>query len=198
MFTPKTYDALLGTAGFSDALLKNHFMLYEGYVKNTNVALEKLQALAKEDKRGSAEYAELKRRFGWEWDGMRMHELYFGNMKKGLPAQAGGSVFDAESMLGKKIAAQWGSFDEWAKGFKATGAMRGIGWVVLAHDKESDTLFNVWVNEHDVGNPAGAVPLLVMDVFEHAFMIDYGLKRADYIEAFFKNINWGAAEARLK
>jgi len=197
MFTPKTYDALLGTAGFSDALLKNHFMLYEGYVKNTNVALEKLQALAKEDKRGSAEYAELKRRFGWEWDGMRMHELYFGNMKKGLPAQAGGSVFDAESMLGKKIAAQWGSFDEWAKGFKATGAMRGIGWVVLAHDKESDTLFNVWVNEHDVGHLVGTTPLLVMDVFEHAFMLDYGIKRADYIAAFWSAIDWSVVAGRV-
>ena len=191
MFTPKTYDALLGTAGFSDALLKNHFTLYEGYVKNTNAALEKLQALAKEDKRGSAEYAELKRRFGWEWDGMRMHELYFGNMKKG------GSPFDVESTLGKKIAAQWGSFDEWAKGFKATGAMRGIGWVVLVYDKESDTLFNVWVNEHDVGHLVGTTPLLVMDVFEHAFMLDYGIKRADYITAFWNAIDWGIVVSRI-
>jgi Fe-Mn family superoxide dismutase len=197
MYTAKNYEALLGTAGFSDALLKNHFTLYEGYVKNTNTALEKLQALAKEDKRATPEYAELKRRFGWEWDGMRMHELYFGNMKKGLPAQAGGSTFDAQSALGKKITAGWGSFDEWAKGFRATGALRGIGWVVLAHDKESDTLFNIWVNEHDVGHLVGATPLLVMDVFEHAFMLDYGIKRADYIAAFWQAIDWDMIASRF-
>jgi Fe-Mn family superoxide dismutase len=191
MYTPKTYDALLGTAGFSDALLENHFTLYEGYVKNTNAVLEKLQALAKEDKRGSVEYAEFKRRFGWEYDGMRMHELYFGNMKKN------GGALDATSTLASKIAAQWGSVDEWAKGFKATGAMRGIGWVVLAYDKEADTLFNVWVNEHDVGHLVGTTPLLVMDVFEHAFMLDYGIKRADYIASFWGAIDWEVVAARL-
>lgn len=191
MFTAKNYEHLLSTAGFSDTLLKNHFTLYEGYVKNTNGVLEKLEALAKEEKRATGEYAELKRRFGWEWDGMRMHELYFGNMKNG------GGVFDEESTLGKKITAQWGSFDEWAKGFKATGAMRGIGWVVLAHDKESDRLFNVWVNEHDTGHLVGTTPLLVMDVFEHAFMLDYGIKRADYITAFWNAVDWSIVEQRL-
>lgn len=190
MYVAKNYEKLLGTEGFSDTLLKNHFTLYEGYVKNTNVLLEKLEALAKEGKRGGVEYMELKRRFGWEWNGMKLHELYFGNMKKG------GDMFDAQSILGKKITAQWGSADEWAKGFKATGAMRGIGWVVLAYDKEAGRLFNVWVNEHDVGHLAGATPLLVMDVFEHAFMLDYGLKRADYIEAFWKAIDWEVVTSR--
>ena len=67
----------------------------------------------------------------------------------------------------------------------------------LYQDRESGRLFNQWVNEHDVGNPTGAAPIFVMDVFEHAFMVDYGLKRADYIAAFFRNVNWKAAEARL-
>ena len=75
--------------------------------------------------------------------------------------------------------------------------MRGIGWVILAYDKDSDKLFNVWINEHDVGHLAGAVPLLVMDVFEHAFIMDYGLKKTDYIEAFFKAIDWKAVSERL-
>jgi superoxide dismutase, Fe-Mn family len=191
MYTAKKYEQLLGAEGFSDVLLKNHFTLYEGYVKNTNGVLERLQALAKEGKRSTSEYAELKRRFGWEWNGMKLHELYFGNMKKG------GTALDAGSALGKKIAAQWGSFDEWAKGFKGTGTMRGIGWVILAHDKEGDQLFNVWVNEHDVGHLSGATPLLVMDVFEHAFMLDYGLKRADYIEAFWKSVDWDVVSSRF-
>lgn len=191
MYTPKNFEYLIGTPGFSDTLLKNHFTLYEGYVKNTNSILEKLEALAKEDKRATSEYAEQKRRFGWEWDGMRLHELYFGNMKNGGAALAAGSA------LMEKITKQWGSYEAWEKGFKATGAMRGIGWVILAYDKEADRLFNVWVNEHDAGHLAGTTPLLVMDVFEHAFMLDYGLKRADYIAAFFAAIDWGAAEKRL-
>jgi len=86
----------------------------------------------------------------------------------------------------------------WEKDFRGTGAMRGIGWVVLYQDTSSGRLINFWINEHDVSHPAGCSPLLIMDVFEHAFMLDYGLKRADYIEAFFKNISWAAAEARLK
>ena len=76
--------------------------------------------------------------------------------------------------------------------------MRGIGWVILYQDNAAGTLFNQWINEHETGHLAGCQPLLIMDVFEHAFMIDYGLKRADYIEAFFKNINWSAVESRLK
>ncbi len=191
MFTAKNFEHLLGTPGFSDTLLKNHFTLYEGYVKNTNTILANLQILAKEGKRAAPEYAEQKRRFGWEWDGMRLHELYFGNMKNG------GAPIAGESALAKKIATQWTSMEEWEKGFRATGAMRGIGWVILAYDKESDALFNIWVNEHDVGHLAGATVLLVMDVFEHAFMLDYGLKRADYIEAFWKAIDWGVVSERM-
>ncbi len=191
MYTAKTYEHLLGTPGFSDALLKNHFTLYEGYVKNTNTILTNLEALAKESKRAAPEYAEQKRRFGWEWDGMRMHELYFGNMKNG------GVSIKEGSALSDAISKQWTSVAEWEKGFRATGAMRGIGWVVLACDKETNTLFSVWVNEHDVGHLVGATPLLVMDVFEHAFMLDYGIKRADYIEAFFKSIDWEVVEKRF-
>jgi Fe-Mn family superoxide dismutase len=92
----------------------------------------------------------------------------------------------------------FGSYEAWEKDFKATGAMRGIGWVILYQDTHSGKLINFWINEHDVSHPAGCNPLLIMGVFEHAFMLDYGLKRADYIGAFFKNINWQAVEARLK
>jgi Fe-Mn family superoxide dismutase len=96
------------------------------------------------------------------------------------------------------MAADFGSYENWEKDFKATGAMRGIGWTILYQDPVSGRLINFWINEHDVAHPAGCVPLLIMDVFEHAFMLDYGLKRADYITAFFANINWGAVEGRLK
>jgi Fe-Mn family superoxide dismutase len=192
MFEPKNYDHLLGLPGFSDTLLKNHFTLYQGYVTNTNKLIDILEAMEKDGKFGMPEFTELNRRFGWEFNGMRLHELYFGNMKKDATALA------SDSPLTQKIATNWfGSFENWEKDFRAMGAMRGIGWVVLAHDKTSDRLFNVWVDEHNTGHIVGATPLLVMDVFEHAFMLDYGLKRADYIEAFMKAIDWDEVEKRL-
>lgn len=190
-YAAKDYGKLVGIEGFSETLLKNHFTLYQGYVTNTNKVLDTLAAMLKEGKAGTYEYAELKRRLGWEFNGMRLHEYYFENL-------GGKGALDAGSKLGKALAAEFGSVEKWEADFRATGAMRGIGWVVLYQDADGKRLFNQWVNEHDVGHPAGAAPILVMDVFEHAFMTDYGLKRADYIAAFFKNIDWKAAEARLK
>lgn len=191
MYTPKNYDHLIGTAGFSDQMLKNHFTLYQGYVKNVNTLVEDRGQLLQEGKTGTPSYAELTRRFGWEFNGMRLHELYFDNMKNG------GTVFDQNSTVYKKILNDFESFENWEKDFKGTGTMRGIGWAVLYHDSESSKLFNVWVNEHDMGHLAGCAPLLVLDVFEHAYVMDYGLKRADYIEAFFKAIDWGAVDGRM-
>lgn len=189
-YTAKNYQKLIGMEGFSETILKNHFTLYEGYVANTNKLMDALDKLLKEDKAGTPEYAELSRRFGWEFNGMRLHELYFENLGK--------SACNKESKLSKKMASEFGSYENWEKDFKATGTMRGIGWTVLYYDAVGDRLFNVWINEHDVAHLAGCTPLLIMDVFEHAFMIDYGLKRAEYIKAFFNNINWEAVEARLK
>jgi len=185
-YEAKNYDALLGTAGFSDELLKNHFTLYQGYVKNTNALIELLDS----KEIGTPEYAELQRRLGWEFNGMRLHELYFQNMKNGGVALPDGAFKDT-------LEAVYGGFDAWRKNFVGVGTMRGIGWVVLYWDPAGKQLFNAWVNEHDVGHLSGCVPLLVMDVFEHAFMLDYGLKRADYIETFFKAIDWGVVSARF-
>jgi Fe-Mn family superoxide dismutase len=133
----------------------------------------------------------LKRRFGWEFNGMRLHEYYFENLggKEGL--EKTGKLF-------KKISEEFESFETWEKEFRAIGMMRGIGWAVLYQDSLTGRLINFWINEHDVGHPAGCTPILILDVFEHAFIIDYGLKRADYIETFFKNIQWKVVEDRLK
>ena len=190
-YTAKDYAKLAGMEGFSETLLKNHFTLYQGYVTNTNKVLDALEAILKEGKTATPEYAELKRRLGWEFNGMRLHEYYFENL-------GGKAPFDKAGKLVKKMAETFGTYEMWEKDFKGTGAMRGIGWTVLYQDLASGKLINFWINEHDVSHPAGGNPILIMDVFEHAFMIDYGLKRADYIEAFFKNIDWKAAEARLK
>jgi Fe-Mn family superoxide dismutase len=190
-YTAKEYARLLGTPGFSDALLKNHFTLYQGYVTNTNKALDILEQMLKEGKAANPEYAELKRRLGWEFNGMRLHEYYFDSL-------GGAAPLDPGSRLAKKLVESFGSVDAWEKDFRATGAMRGIGWTILYQDPSDGRLINFWINEHDEGHPAGCIPLLVMDVFEHAYMLDYGLKRADYIEAFFKDIDWKTVEARIK
>jgi Fe-Mn family superoxide dismutase len=189
-YTAKDYSRLIGMSGFSETLLKNHFTLYQGYVTNTNKLLDALDGLLKEGKTAAPEYAEMMRRFGWEFDGMRLHEYYFENL-------GGNGGIDRGGALAQKLARAFGSYEQWEKDFKAVGAMRGIGWAVLYQDPQSGALLNVWINEHDAGHLAGCKPLLIMDVFEHAFMIDYGLKRADYIAAFFNNIDWAAVEARL-
>lgn len=190
-YEPKNFDHLLGTPGFSDQLLKNHFTLYQGYVTNTNKLVDALKEMADGGKIGAPEYAELKRRFGWEFNGMRLHELYFSNMKNG------GEALDQNSAFFQKLSADFGSYENWEKDFKGTGTMRGIGWTIAYHDPEADRIFNVWINEHDFGHLAGCKPLLTLDVFEHAYMLDYGLKRADYIEAFFKAIDWGVVVLRF-
>lgn len=182
----KNFKHLLGLEGFSDNLLNNHFTLHQSYVANTN----KLADLLRQKETGTPEYAELKRRFGWEFNGMRLHELYFGNMTKEA------KPLDKNSKLFKKIEENFGSFDNWEKDFKSTGAMRGIGWVILYQDENN--LFNTWINEHDLGHLAGAKPLLIMDVFEHAFITDYSLKKADYLEAFFKIIDWEIVNQRFQ
>lgn len=189
-YVAKDYSKLIGMAGFSETLLKNHFTLYQGYVTNTNKALDIVEQMLKDGKTGLPEYAELKRRLGWEFNGMRLHEYYFENL-------GGKDPLDKYGLLGKQLQCDFGSYEMWEKDFRATGSMRGIGWAVLYQDSMNRRLFNFWINEHDVSHPAGCVPILIMDVFEHAFMIDYGLKRADYIESFFRNIDWAAAGSRV-
>ena len=189
-YTAKDFNSLIGMQGFSENLIKNHFTLYQGYVTNTNKLTDALTAMLKDGKTGAPEYAELKRRMGFEFNGMRLHELYFDNL-------GGKTLANVESTFTKKVAAAFGSYEAWEADFKAVGAMRGIGWAVLYEDWNGQ-LFNQWINEHETGHLAGCTPVLVMDVFEHAYMLDYQLKRADYITAFFKNINWENVEKRIK
>jgi len=189
-YVTKNFEKLIEMEGFSEMALKNHFALYQGYVTNTNKLADIMGAMLAEREMGTPEFAELKRRFGWEWNGMRLHELYFGNL-------GGDKSLDPFSKLGKALAVEFGSVEKWEAEFRATGAMRGIGWVVMYRDVETGHLFNQWINEHDVGNLVGASPLFVMDVFEHAFFPDYGIKRVDYIAAFWRNVDWSVVEARL-
>ena len=189
VYEAKDFTKLIGMEGFSETLLKNHFTLYQGYVTNTNKLYDLIAAQPKDAMNPG--FAELKRRFGFEFNGMRLHEYYFEGMSRN------GAELEDDSSLGNKIAEDFESYENWEKDFKATGKIRGVGWAALYFDPRTNRLINAWINEHDTGHLAGCNLLLIMDVFEHAFMHDYGLNRADYIEAFFKTIDWNVVLERF-
>jgi superoxide dismutase, Fe-Mn family len=191
-YTAQTFPSE-GYEGLSATQLEQHFKLYQGYVNNTNTVSTKIAELVAKGEINTPEYNELKRRFGFEYSGMRLHEFYFGNM---VP---GGSTNPVEtSAIYRKIVEDFGSWENWEKDFKGTGMMRGIGWAVLYQDPHTKRLQNFWVSDHENGHPAGFLPILVMDVWEHAFTVDYNpTEKAKYVDAFFKNINWSAADERL-
>jgi superoxide dismutase, Fe-Mn family len=193
-YTPKTYD-LSDLTGISDQTLEVHFGLYAGYVKNTNILNEQLAEITKAGV--SAEkmplYSEIKRRLGFEYNGMVLHEYYFGNMKKG-----GGGDAASGSAFHKAAAASFGSYEAWKTDFANTGKMRGVGWAICFRDPSTGALSNHWISDHEYGNVAGYAPVLVMDVWEHAFLLDYKpADRPKYIEAFMANVDWSVVNGRL-
>lgn len=186
------FSHLSGLTGISDKTLEIHLALYAGYVTNTNTLNEKVIELTEAGKSGTPEYAELKRRYGFEYNGMRLHEYYFGNLK------AGGSELKESSEIGKAIIETYGSLEVWKNDFFKVGGMRGVGWAILFQDPETKVLSNHWVTLHEEGNIAGFKPILVMDVWEHAFLLDYKpAERPKYIEAFYANVDWAKVESRL-
>jgi Fe-Mn family superoxide dismutase len=187
-YEAKNFEGLLGLKGFSDNALKTHFSLYQGYVNNTNKLLDELKSAALD----SSQRAEMQRRFGWEFNGMRLHEYYFESLSKEAEA------LDKKTALYEKIGSDFGNFENWEKEFRAIASARGIGWGIVYYDTHADRLLNVWVNEHDQGHLAGLPVILNIDVFEHAFMLDYDIKRADYIEVFMKAVDWKVAAERFK
>lgn len=198
MFEPVTYRPkqfnLSGLQGISDKTLQMHFKLYEGYVKGVNDLNEKIAELLSDgnvDKEEFPAYSELTRRLGFEYNGMVLHEYYFQNLKSGgsgTPARAVASAAEAS----------FGSFDTWRADFVGVGKMRGVGWAICYQDPSSGALSNHWITMHEIGNVTGFIPVLVMDVWEHAFILDYApADRPKYVDAFFSNIDWDAVRARL-
>lgn len=191
-YVERDFKYLHGLTGISDKTLEVHLGLYAGYVKNTNLLNEKVIELTETGKSGTPEYSELKRRYGFEYNGMRLHEYYFGNLKPG------GSELKESSKLGKLITENYSSLDVWRNDFAKVGSMRGVGWAILFQDPITKALSNHWITLHEEGNIAGFVPILVMDVWEHAFLLDYKpAERPKYIEAFFSNIDWSVVDSRL-
>jgi superoxide dismutase, Fe-Mn family len=193
-YKQKSFD-LSGLNGISDQTLEVHFGLYAGYVKNTNLLNEQLYSMLQDGNAGSPGYAEITRRLGFEYNGMVLHEWYFGNMTK----SGGGVAIADSSVLGKAIVANYGSVEVWQKDFTSIGSMRGVGWAVLYLDPATGRLSNHWITLHEDGNIAGFRPLLVMDVWEHAFLLDYKpAERPKYIESFLSNVDISVVQARLE
>jgi superoxide dismutase, Fe-Mn family len=194
-YQPKQFK-LAGLSGISDQTLDMHFKLYEGYVKETNRLTERIAEFLQDGKVDQEEmpaYSELTRRLGFEYNGMVLHEYYFGNLKKG-----GSSEPERQSPYVEAAQTSHGSYDIWKADFVGIGKMRGVGWAICYQDPSSGRLSNHWITLHEIGNVAGFKPVLVMDVWEHAFLLDYKpAERSKYIDAFFANIDWNAVEGRM-
>ena len=177
--------------GISEDQIAQHWTLYEGYVKNVNLLNEKIAALS-EKKDFGPEFSELSRRRGFEYDGMLLHERYFGVLKAGQTAP------NDSSALTKALKKSFGGSGKWCEEFAAVGKMRGVGWAILYYDPRAEELTNHWISLHESGHPAGFDPILVMDVWEHAYMVDAGAAgRSAYVEAFLANVDWPGVERAL-
>ena len=194
-YTAKSFN-LHGLHGVSDRTMETHVKLYAGYVKETNRLTEHIRGVLQDDKVDQEEmpaYSEQKRRMGFEYNGMVLHEYYFENLKPG-----GSGTPGRHSRFVQATEETFGTYERWKTDFIGVGKMRGVGWAMCYLNPANGQLSNHWVTLHEIGNVAGFVPLLAMDVWEHAFILDYQpSERAAYIEAFFSNVDWQAVEQRL-
>ena len=187
-FTPKTFN-IGELKGISTKNIEEHLKLYAGYVKNTNLILEKIDEMAKDAEKNAYALGEIQRRFSFEYNGMRNHEVYF----ESLSGEA--QPLEAESKLKKAIIAEWGSYDLWLNRFKSIALTRGIGWAMLYYDRKEGRLLSTWVDEQHLGQLQGCTLVLGLDMWEHAFVYDYPTsEKKKYVEAFFENLNWKTVE----
>ena len=179
--------------GISAKNIEEHIKLYAGYVKSSNLIVEKIGEYAKEPEKNAYVMGELQRRFGFEFNGMRNHEYYF----KSLEGKA--TPLPSNSELKKAIETQAPSFEAWLGGFKALAMTRGVGWAILYYDKQTEQLIHTWVDEQHLGQLNGLDWILGIDMWEHAYIYDYPTsEKKKYVEAFFENLNWTVIEENFK
>lgn len=179
--------------GISAKNIEEHLKLYKGYVTNTNLIFNKISELKNDPEKNAFVLGELQRRFGFEFDGMRNHEYYFASLA------GGNKEIDKESKLYEAIKKEWGSFENFLTHFKFVAMTRGVGWAILYFDKISDKLIMTWVDEHHLGQLTGLSPILLLDMWEHAYVYDYSTsEKKKYIEAFFANLNWEVVEENFE
>lgn len=175
--------------GISAKNIEEHLKLYAGYVKNSNLIVEKIGELAADMEKNAYVMGELQRRFGFEFNGMRNHEYYFKSL------EGGSKALPKDSKLKAAIEKQAPSFEAWLGGFKALAMTRGIGWAVLGYDKKTEQFVHIWIDEQHLGQLNGVEWILGIDMWEHAFVYDYPTsEKKKYVEAFFENLNWNVIE----
>lgn len=191
-YTARTFD-LPELQGLSKDQIAVHLALYEGYVKHTNLILDTIKKLRDEDAEGNAfQINELRRRLGFEFDGMRMHEYYFEQFEEGA------KVASPEGNLRTLADAKYGNWDGFIAHLKEVAGTRGIGWTVVYFDATAGTLHTAWVDDHQLGQLSGLPIILAMDMWEHAYMVDYKpSEKKSYVDAFLQNVNWTVADRRL-
>jgi Fe-Mn family superoxide dismutase len=190
-YTEKTF-AIPELNGISKKSIDEHLKLYSGYVKHSNLILEKITEYSADSEKHAYALGEIQRRFGFEFNGMRNHEYYFQSLE-------GGSVSLPESSeLKKAIEQEWGSWDGWLARFKAIAMTRGIGWAILYYDPATKKLVNTWVDEQHLGQLNGLQYVVGIDMWEHSFYLDYATDKKKYVEAFFENLNWQTIESWFK
>ena len=188
IFKPKEFN-IPELKGISKKTTEEHVKLYQGYVKHTNLILEQIQELKKDAEGNAYALGEINRRLGFEYNGMRNHEVYFASLE-GTPTS-----INTESALYQLIGQSWGSYDAWLQEFKSIAKTRGVGWAMLYYDKTADRLLNAWIDEQHLGQLQGCSLILALDMWEHSFVADYQPSgKAQYIEDFFENLNWSVIE----
>ncbi|OGI67895.1 hypothetical protein A3A05_01635 [Candidatus Nomurabacteria bacterium RIFCSPLOWO2_01_FULL_41_12] len=179
--------------GISAKNIEEHLKLYAGYVKNTNLILEKIGEYMADPEKNAYVIGELQRRFGFEFNGMRNHEYYFKSLENGAKS------LPKNSELKKAIELQAPSFEAWLSGFKMLAMTRGIGWAVLGYDKKTKQFVHIWIDEQHLGQLNGVEWILGIDMWEHAYVYDYPTsEKKKYVEAFFENLNWDVIEENFK
>jgi Fe-Mn family superoxide dismutase len=188
--TPKAFASIKELNGISARTMEEHYELYKGYVAKTNEIQEKLGNVDRSTANQIfSDLRSLRVDLSFATGGVKNHEIYFGHLggKGGAPA----------GKLKEMIARDFPSYDAWLQDFKASG-LAARGWVWLAYDHDWSTLTTVVGDAQNTFPLWNATPILALDVYEHAYWLDYGRARAKYIEAFFNNLDWNVVEQSLE
>lgn len=186
MFTEQKFQ-INNLIGISDKSIEEHLKLYTGYVKNANAIIERMAVIDSE--KDAYIVGELFRRFSFEYNSMRNHEVYFSTLT------GGAKELDPESLLSKKLLELFGNYEKFVQEFTSLALTRGVGWAVLWYDKKNDKILASWVDEQHLGQLNGCDMILALDMWEHSYVADYQPSgKKQYITDFFKNLNWSMCE----
>jgi superoxide dismutase, Fe-Mn family len=190
-YTPRQFN-IPDINGISKKTIEEHLKLYAGYVKHANVIDDKIAEYKKDSESNSYALSELKRRFSFEFNGMRNHEYYFEQLE-------GGHKTLMDHPLNDQMIKDFGSVENWLSEFKSICMTRGIGWAILWYDKVNDKLINSWVDEQHLGHLNGLAFIYGIDMWEHSYLMDYvPADKKQYVESYLMATNQEVAGARFE